>query len=785
MDKVTLVSKIKELCDYSNRLHVYEENENSFLEAIKGLDRKYLIGERDKFRDSSINGQGVLKPVNFLKFIVIDNILNGKDVSLDMIDEFKARILKRDVDYFRNYPDFKEAMLQLEEGKNFFHQWSNIFKILFYVYYDQYIDEVDASMTEISEYFKTAFNMKDCKSTVNYFGWNNNYGSSDCWIALYPSDRNGHQEAYQIFLRINPGNKVIYGMYNGSKMPENKKIDTQDGQNINVERMEKFIFEEAKPKYEELNASVKPVPTAESKVEEHLITSVNEKHPKNLILYGPPGTGKTYNAYEKAVHIVAPGFKAKDRKELIAKFRELQDNGYITFVTFHQSYSYEEFIEGYRYDENAKIPKLESGVFKRLVESASTDFLGPKKKIDLNLSKRNVFKMSLGNTLQDDEDIYEYCITNGVIALGYGGNVNYATADNRDKVAAEFKKSSKTEEESAFNITAVNYFKNILKKEDLVFVSKGNRALRAIGKIVGDYFYDANTPIDYPHFRKIEWFLVDSNIPVEKVLKKNFSQQTIYEIRKEWLNEANLSELFTKSSSDKKEFRNYVLIIDEINRGNISRIFGELITLIEDDKRLGMENEMVVKLPYSKEANFGVPQNIYIIGTMNTADRSIALMDVALRRRFSFLKITPEVKVIRDALEKNELNEGFIEIIQKTFEVINKRIKVLLDEDHMIGHSYFMNISKEDPEYSLYAIWYSKIVPLLQEYFYNDWDKIRLLFGEYDSANNRGFVKTLDAEYKGIFGNEYEDEYPCELVRHSPDNFSQVLKNTFISTKND
>ena len=133
-------------------------------------------------------------------------------------------------------------------------------------------------------------------------------------------------------------------------------------------------------------------------------------------------------------------------------------------------------------------------------------------------------------------------------------------------------------------------------------------------------------------------------------MKKSFSQATIYEIRKDWLNEANLSELFAKPASDKKEMKNYVLIIDEINRGNVSRIFGELITLIEDDKRLGMTNEMVVKLPYSKESNFGVPQNIYIIGTMNTADRSIALMDVALRRRFSFKRVAPDSKVVRDLL---------------------------------------------------------------------------------------------------------------------------------------
>ena len=405
----------------------------------------------------------------------------------------------------------------------------------------------------------------------------------------------------------------------------------------------------------------------------------------------------------------------------------------------------------------------------------------------MDLSKRNVFKVSLGNSrLEGDEEIYEYCKENNVIALGYGGEVDYAKADNRDKVAAEFEKISKKDEDSAFNITAMNYFKNILKKEDLVFVSKGNKTLRAIGKVVGDYFYNADVTIDYPHFRKVEWLLVDNNIPVEKVMKRIFSQATIYEIRKDWLNEANLSELLAGPGSEKKETKNYILIIDEINRGNISRIFGELITLIEDDKRLGMANEMVVKLPYSKESDFGVPQNIFILGTMNTADRSIALMDVALRRRFSFKRVLPDSKVIRDLLVERGLNEEFVEIIEKTFNVLNKRIMVLLDEDHMLGHSYFLNISKENSEYDLYAVWYDKIVPLIQEYFYNDWDKIRLLLGEYDSAKKKGFVKALESEYKGIFGDEYSDDYPFELVKYnSPDNFSQVLKNTFIGTLNE
>ena len=780
MDKTVFASKIKELCDLSNRLHSFEEDEESFLAAIKNLDRPYLQIEAERFRENSIGWDKVLKPVNFIKFLVIDKILAGNDLTLADISALKEEVLKRDTDYFKDYPDFKDAMLKLEEGKNFFRQWASVFRILFYVYYNQYKDKISELLTEISEHLKISLNMKDAKTTVNGFGWNNNYGGSDCWIALYPSTSSSHQKAYQIFLKINPDNKVVYGMTTGEKVEKKeRKLEEQDGSSIDLQNLEKFMFDEAKPLYEKMNAEISFIKEeADSKDETH--QKVNEKQPKNVILYGPPGTGKTYEAYEDAVKIVEPGFKPKDRKELIVKFKELQGNGLITFITFHQSYSYEEFIEGFRYNEISRIPEVESGVFKTLVESARTDYYEvPKNKTTIDFSKSDVFKMSLGNTLQGDDDIYQYCVDNNVIALGWGQSIDYSKADSKEMVEKLFTENSKEDDESAFNITAVDYFRNIIKKGDLIFVSKGNRSLRAIGKVTGDYLYNKDAPIRYRHFRKVEWLLTDVNVPVEKVMKKNFSQQTIYSIRKQWLNEVNLAELLKTPNKEKKEIRNYVLIIDEINRGNLSRIFGEIITLVEDDKRLGMENELMVKLPYSQEPDFGIPPNIYIIGTMNTADRSIALMDVALRRRFSFRKVSPQSKVIYDDFLKKEVNEEFIEIVQKTFVVLNKRIKALLDEDHMIGHSYFLKIGAEDSEYDLHAVWYDKIIPLLQEYFYNDWDKLKLVLGEFDATGKKGFVKSLESEFEGVFCEEFDDDYPSEIAYHSADNFSQILKNTF------
>ena len=190
---------------------------------------------------------------------------------------------------------------------------------------------------------------------------------------------------------------------------------------------------------------------------------------------------------------------------------------------------------------------------------------------------------------------------------------------------------------------------------------------------------------------------------------------------------------------------NRVFIIDEINRGNISKIFGELITLIEPSKRIGAPEGQTVRLPYSDQ-EFGVPENVFIIGTMNTADRSIAMIDTALRRRFSFVEMQPKSSLLHGVMVNNSID------IAKMLDTMNERIAVLLDREHTIGHSYFLPLKKDDSIGKLAGIFEKKIIPLLQEYFFDDYEKIQLVLGDNQKKDNRFRFIVEKSETAKLFG---------------------------------
>ena len=503
----------------------------------------------------------------------------------------------------------------------------------------------------------------------------------------------------------------------------------------------------------------------------------NMEIPLNQILFGPPGTGKTFNTINEALEIVDPIYykdNIGDRKKITDRFKELliksedDKNGQIGFCTFHQSFSYEDFVEGIKpktTEAKNVYYDIEPGVFKRICQLADSYNSTIKVKKEGKLSwdveqfrKASFYKLSLGAIYNpNDKPIYEYCRDNSVIAIGFG-NEN----DFRGLSESEIEEKCKDLNLEPTAAQQLNYFIHYLKKGNYVIIGNGNKYVKAIGKVTGDYEYIENSPIQYNHFRKVEWVFVDENIPIEEIYERGLSQKTMYKIDETALK----MEFFTNNGKEtleyiNKEEKKYVLIIDEINRGNVSSIFGELITLIEKDKRAGCTEELEIILPYSKEP-FKVPKNVYIIGTMNTADRSIEALDTALRRRFSFTEKPPKPELIKTEGLSGKLN-GVVKVITNGVEKdidlesllikINTRLEKLIDKDHKIGHSYLLKVNSEE---TLKSSFRNEIIPLLEEYFFGDYGKIGLVLGNT-------FVEIINHSFDFASFDEYDTDIQSDL----------------------
>lgn len=458
--------------------------------------------------------------------------------------------------------------------------------------------------------------------------------------------------------------------------------------------------------------------------------------PTNLILYGPPGTGKTYATAREAVLLCNNSSAPASREELMAEYAVLAAAGRIEFVTFHQSYSYEEFIEGLRpvHGESGS-PGFslapEMGIFRRIARRAETS-TGPGIG-SVSIEGRQVFKMSIGEAFNPEEaHLFEEALAGGFTLLGY---VDIDFSDSRFESREAIIQACREKEPSEPEPTALSArvqgpftFRNGMQKGDVVVVSKGNKLFRAIGVVTGGYEYAPRADGTYSHRRSIDWLWHDqAGVPVEEIYARGFSQKGIYILTPEELNIPALERyIASQRQSAGGTPEQFVLIIDEINRANISKVFGELITLLEADKRLGAENEIRIRLPYSREL-FGIPANLHIVGTMNTADRSIALLDTALRRRFKFRELMPDPNALTDASAASGIDLGAL------LSGMNQRIEYLFDREHQIGHAYFMKCqSRSDVD----EVMRDRVIPLLSEYFYDDWAKVAMVLGDSDGAGH-------------------------------------------------
>ena len=389
--------------------------------------------------------------------------------------------------------------------------------------------------------------------------------------------------------------------------------------------------------------------------------------PLNQILFGAPGTGKTYHTKKMAVEIIN-GKKERTREEINEEYEKLIEAGQIVFTTFHQSLSYEDFIEGIKpetIDGNVAY-EVKDGIFKQLCSRA------------IEQKPKN-----------SDIEIYDF---------DKGWNDLIAEAEQNLLSDSMLLLPVLTQDKGV-------YVTEITDNGNLKIKPKNSRL-------------DIDYIVSYNRAKKLQG--VFSDLSVVKNIDKEFrsviggSNSTAYWAVLNYIN--NKIKENNRIIPDYEEPKTHVLIIDEINRGNVSAIFGELITLLEEDKRKGNPEHTEAVLPYSGD-NFSVPNNVYIIGTMNTADRSVEALDTALRRRFSFVEMQPKPDILSEV--------GDVKL-KELLETINKRIEVLIDKDHQIGHSYFIGIEDLD---GLRRTFKDKIIPLLEEYFYGDFGKIGLVLG--------------------------------------------------------
>ena len=314
---------------------------------------------------------------------------------------------------------------------------------------------------------------------------------------------------------------------------------------------------------------------------------------------------------------------------------------------------------------------------------------------------------------------FEFGLRNGVVLLDRGGDADFTHCVNEhdiEQLALELTVEHGARKHSASG-WFVNQFKNKVKVGDLIVATAGSERFRGIAEVTGEYQYLEVAPLH--HGRAARWLAVyDAGYPMEELYPKEIQVSSLSKLDADEFRFTKLEELLSAGSAGPHD-EAHVLIIDEINRANVSKVFGELITLIEPDKREGMESAVTVKLPYSGD-DFLVPGNLHLIGTMNTADRSIALLDTALRRRFEFIEVAPE-----PGLLKEQVIEG-IEL-DRLLQAINSRVEALYDRDHMIGHAYLMNVKTMS---GLEDTFRKKILPLLQEYFFENWSKVRRVLND-------------------------------------------------------
>lgn len=527
--------------------------------------------------------------------------------------------------------------------------------------------------------------------------------------------------------------------------PRNSNLDTNAPQlgtdrqafYVQVASLDELVqlcdWYESKP-IEQSTPSLKPLPAMTNQ-------------PLNQILYGPPGTGKTFATINKALAILDPDFAGKhaaDRAALKSRYDELVAEHRVRFVTFHQSFSYEDFVEGLRADsEGGSLQyRVEPGVFRSICDDARGS---AQVASDIGVREdARIWKISIDGTVTPSQT-RNYCFANGEARIGWS-----AVGDLKSEHLVEVPAYASL---GTNDRSSLRDFSQEIEPGDVLLCIGSEDQFQAVGVVQGGYEYQATPPADvrpdYVNVLPVHWLAKGLSLDIRPLNGgRKFTLKTVYEMgRFGWPEladylEASSIKLDGAAPAQQSKGLPHVLIIDEINRGNISRVFGELITLIEPSKRKGTDEALEVILPYSKK-KFSVPNNVYLVGTMNTADRSLAGLDIALRRRFKFEEMPPRPDAL---VGKNVAGIDLQELLVS----MNRRVEVLLGRDYLLGHAYFLEI-QDLP--GLADVFRRQVLPLLQEYFFEDWQRIAWVMNDQAKSDDaHKFLIKEVASLGDVFG---------------------------------
>jgi 5-methylcytosine-specific restriction protein B len=531
---------------------------------------------------------------------------------------------------------------------------------------------------------------------------------------------------------------------------------------------------------------------------------MKQSFPLNSIFYGPPGTGKTYRCLRKAVQLVEnledQEFEQKySAAEVQSLFRKYQQQGKIALVTFHPSFTYEDFVEGLKPFKNEKDDlyyDIEDGIFKQICLNASYALYQQQQSRLLNENKKG-YKRNFDAIYHEFLDYLKRMMreeSQEVVFETKSEKPLYLLDINKnDTLLFRYGKGSRSYGVTKGSMALL--YRNFVRISDIQNLNQD------IQKVTGK----SNTSLYWAVFKRLKVFEDTRTTTYNYLLnsRRLMGRPINDELYQNMKREISRFDYHQLSPEDYQEAGNFVLIIDEINRGNVPAIMGELITLLETDKRAGQAHALSTILPYSRES-FAVPGNLFILGSMNTADRSITQLDTALRRRFSFQEIRPDADLLKPdmetaasikadskvAEEKPDYQNKQKMIKKPDFDLaamlnmINARLERLLDRDHTIGHAYLLPVlTSPDPLQQLRQVFYQQLIPLLEEYFFDRPENLQLVIGRHfyhKKTPSHFFFPDQDHEiYQGRHPREDKD---TELASLDDAAFLRAIRSIYTPT---